>query len=73
MIFNIGDLVSVNDQDITGKVLRVSHNEIVIKDFDSEYKSPDDELVFRPYELTLIPDDDEVIDQDWCYSFTLKG
>jgi len=54
MTFYVGDLVVVKDQDITGEVLSVSHNEIVIRDNDSEYASPDDQLVFRPYELEAL-------------------
>ena len=53
MTFYIGDLVAVKDQDITGEVLSVSHNEIVIRDSNSEYLSPEDQLVFRPYELEV--------------------
>ena len=53
--FEIGDTVKHIDQDIIGEILRIHYdtNEIVIRDLDSEYESPDDELVYRPSELEL--------------------
>ena len=51
--FEVGDVVKHKEQDITGEILAIHYdtNEIVIRDFDSEYKSPDDQLVYRPDEL----------------------
>lgn len=53
--FEIGDTVKHIHQDIIGEILRIHYdtNEIVIRDLDSEYESPDDELVYRPSELEL--------------------
>ena len=51
----IGDKVKVIGQDITGTVLRTHPtNEIVIRDDDSEYESPDNELIYKPYELVIL-------------------
>jgi hypothetical protein len=51
--FEVGDVVKHKEQDIMGEILAIHHdtNEIVIRDFDSEYESPDDQLVYRPDEL----------------------
>jgi hypothetical protein len=53
--FEIGDTVKHIDQDIIGEILRIHYdtNEIVIRDFGSEYESPEDELIYRPSELKL--------------------
>jgi hypothetical protein len=54
-IFEVGDTVKHIDQDIIGEILAIHHdtNEIVIRDFHSEYEAPDDQLVYRPDELKL--------------------
>ena len=51
--FEVGDVVKHKEQDIIGEILAIHHdtNEIVIRDFDSEYEAPDDQLVYRPDEL----------------------
>jgi len=53
--FKVGDFVKHKEQDIIGEILAIHYdtNEIVIRDFDSEYESPDDQLVYRPDELDL--------------------
>jgi hypothetical protein len=53
--FEVGDFVKHKEQDIIGEILAIHYdtNEIVIRDFDSEYESPDDQLVYRPDELDL--------------------
>ena len=52
---NKGDKVKVIGQDITGTVLRTYHtNEVVIQDEDSEYESPNDELIYKHDELELL-------------------
>lgn len=54
MAFQAGDKVKVIGQDIIGTVLRVHYDtdEVVIQDHDSEYRSPDNQLIFRQQELT---------------------
>ena len=51
--FEVGDVVKHKEQDIIGEILAINYytNEIVIRDFDSEYEAPDDQLVYRPGEL----------------------
>ena len=46
-------MVKPKEQDIIGEILAIHYdtNEIVIRDFDSEYEAPDDQLVYRPDEL----------------------
>ena len=53
--FEVGDVVKHKEQDIIGEILAIHYdtNEIVIRDFDSEYEAPDDQLVYRPDELDL--------------------
>ena len=53
--FEVGDMVKHIDQDIIGEILAIHYdtNEIVIRDFHSEYEAPDDQLVYRPNELKL--------------------
>ena len=59
-----GDKVKVIGQDITGTVLKIHHtNEVVIRDNDSEYESPDDELIYKPYELELLEAKDYEIEE----------
>ena len=60
--FQVGDLVKHKEQDITGEILAIHYdtNEIVIKDFDSEYESPDDQLVYRPDELEFSKKREEI-------------
>lgn len=55
-MIKIGDRVKVIDQEIFGVVLRISNftNEVIIKDEDSEFESPDDELVYRFSELEVV-------------------
>ena len=52
-MINTGDKVKVIGQDITGTVLRVHYdtNEVVVQDEHSEYEHPDDELVYKIYEV----------------------
>ena len=56
MKFKKDDEVKVINQEIYGRVLRVhtDTNEVVIKDHDSEYNSPDNELIYRPKEIINI-------------------
>ena len=54
--FNVGDIVKHIDQDIVGKIIKIHYmknhiTDIVIEDFYSEYESPDDQLIYKPYEL----------------------
>ena len=60
--FEVGDVVEHKEQDITGEILAIHYdtNEIVIKDFDSEYESPDDQLVYRPDELDFLKKREEI-------------
>ena len=53
--FSVGDTVRHLEQDIIGEILAIHDdtNEIVIRDFFSEYEAPDDQLVYRPDELEL--------------------
>jgi hypothetical protein len=50
-MITIGDKVRVKDQDITGIVVDMWNNKVVIRDLDSEYKSPDDRLEYRISDL----------------------
>jgi|TARA_R110002111_G_scaffold4921_1_gene25760 hypothetical protein len=52
-MINTGDRVKVIGQDIVGTVLRVHYdtNEVVVQDEHSEYEHPDDELVYKIYEV----------------------
>jgi hypothetical protein len=50
-MISIGDKVKVKDQDITGIVVEMWNNKVVIQDLDSEYKSPDDRLEYRISDL----------------------
>lgn len=56
MKFKKGDRVKVIDQEIFGKILSIHDmtREVVIQDEDSEYESPDDELVYRFSEIEPI-------------------
>ena len=51
--FEIGNKVKHINQNILGKVISIHYdtNEIVIEDAHSEYKYPDNLLVYRPSEL----------------------
>ena len=53
-VFWYGDKVKHIDQEIWGIVLRQHNSEVVIQDMESEFESPDDELVFRSRELCSI-------------------
>ena len=59
--FKASDRVKVIGQDIVGTVLRVHYdtNEVVIQDDHSEYKHPDDELVYRSEEVQLLDSEGE--------------
>ena len=52
-MITIGDKVRVKDQDITGIVVAMWNNKVVIRDLDSEYESPDDRLEYRTSDLEL--------------------
>ena len=56
--FNVGDIVKHIDQDIVGKIIKIHYRknhitDIVIEDFHSEYESPDDQLIYKPYDLRI--------------------
>ena len=51
---NPGDIVKVIDQDITGEIVEVYGNKVVIIDIDSEYEYPDNRLEYRKSELKVI-------------------
>jgi rRNA processing protein Gar1 len=57
--FNVGDIVRVIDQNISGVVLEVhgpyQDSYIVIEDDDSEWEYPESRLEFRARELESIP------------------
>lgn len=53
-MITIGDKVRVKDQDITGIVVAMWNNKVVIRDLDSEYESPDDRLEYRTSDLELM-------------------
>ena len=52
----IGDKVKIIDQNIFGTVLRIhaDTNEVVIRDHDSEFDYPDNELVYKKREVRLL-------------------
>lgn len=52
----IGDYVRVIDQDITGYVVDMYGNTVVIEDEYSEFLAPDNRLEFRAYEVTKVQD-----------------
>ena len=53
--FKVGDIVKHHDQDIQGKILAIHYdtNEVVIRDLHSEYEHPEDQLIYRLWDLTL--------------------
>lgn len=51
---NPGDIVKVIDQDITGEIVEVYGNKVVIIDIDSEYQYPDNRLEYRKSEIKVI-------------------
>jgi hypothetical protein len=53
--FAVGDTVRHMDTDIIGEIVAIHYdtNEVVIRDLDSEYEAPEDQLVYRPDELKL--------------------
>ena len=59
MKVKVNDKVKVIGQDIVGNVLAVHSdtNEVVIEDHDSEYKTPDNQLVYRCEDLEEEDDD----------------
>jgi hypothetical protein len=52
MSYQIGDRVQVVDQQITGTVVEVWGEKLVIEDDDSEYSWPDNRLEYRFSEVT---------------------
>jgi hypothetical protein len=48
---NIGDMVKVKNQDITGTIVEHYGNKVVIEDDSSEYESPDNRLEYFVSEL----------------------
>ena len=63
MMIKIGDKVKVVDQTIYGTVLRlhIDTSEVVIRDHDSEWNYPDNQLVYKKREVRLLKmeEDDE--------------
>lgn len=55
-MIKVGDKVKVLDQEIFGVVLRISDftNEVIIRDEDSEFESPEDELIYKFSELEIL-------------------
>ena len=53
--FEIGDTVRHMDTDIIGEIVAIHYdtNEVVIRDIDSEYEAPENQLVYRLDELKL--------------------
>lgn len=43
---NIGDIVKVKNQDITGTIIEHYGNKVVIEDDSSEYEAPDNRLEY---------------------------
>ena len=54
--FNLGDIVTVTNQDITGKIIEIYDHgrNIVIDDLDSEYMYPESRLAYRASELEFL-------------------
>ena len=52
--FHVGDFVDVIDQNITGKILEIYHNNVVIEDLDSEWEYPESRLEYRTSDLELV-------------------
>jgi hypothetical protein len=48
---NIGDIVKVKNQDITGTIVENYGNKVVIEDDSSEYEAPDNRLEYFISEL----------------------
>jgi len=53
MEVNVGDIIKVVDQDITGKVIEDHGSYIVIIDDDSEYQWPENTLEFRKSDVIV--------------------
>lgn len=53
MSYQIGDRVAVIDQNITGEVVEVWGEKLVIEDDDSEFEWPDNRLEYRFSEVKL--------------------
>lgn len=53
-MLQIGDLVKVNDQDISGVIVELYGNKLVIIDDNSEYEYPDNRLEYYTSEVTAL-------------------
>ena len=53
--FEVGDIVNNFNTGIRGEILDIdwSTNEATIRDLDSEYEHPEDQLIYRLWDLTL--------------------
>mgnify|MGYP003634219257 FL=1 len=60
-MIKIGDKVKVVDQTIYGTVLRlhIDTSEVVIRDHDSEFNYPDNELVYKKRDVQLLGEEDD--------------
>ena len=56
MTYFIGDKVRVKDQNITGVVVHVLDNRLVIEDDDSEFEWPENRLEYRFSEVEPMPE-----------------
>jgi len=50
-MFNIGEIVKVKDQDISGAIVELYGNKAVIEDNASEYPAPDNRLEYHLSDL----------------------
>lgn len=53
--FEVGDIVNNFNTGIRGEIVEIDHgtSEVVIRDQDSEYEHPEDQLTYRMWDLTL--------------------
>jgi len=53
--FEVGDIVNNFNTGIRGEILDIDwgRNEATIRDLDSEYEHPEDQLIYRLWNLTL--------------------
>lgn len=53
--FEVGDIVNNFNTGIRGEILMIDWgtNEATIRDLDSEYEHPEDQLIYRLWDLTL--------------------
>ena len=53
--FEVGDIVNNFNTGIRGEILMIDWgtNEVTIRDLHSEYKHPEDQLIYRLWDLTL--------------------